>query len=155
MLNFLSSLLSFLFLVFFSFFPNRKTKQHQVCGGFRRGKETLHDVDMLVSFRRGNGEPGHQGFVEVSRHERHVDMGVRFRISWVGSPSSRRGGYGGGTTTGFVENNCCAVRKAGKKRNNTRVVRDLARQQRGRERFTISSLAKGDRGQDRTGVECK
>lgn len=36
-----------------------------MCGGFRRGKETLHDVDMLVSFRRGNGEPGHEGFVEV------------------------------------------------------------------------------------------
>ncbi|CAN0272905.1 unnamed protein product, partial [Ectocarpus fasciculatus] len=36
----------------------------EVCGGFRRGKETLHDVDVLVSFRRGNGEPGHQGFVE-------------------------------------------------------------------------------------------
>ncbi|CAN0474924.1 unnamed protein product [Ectocarpus sp. 12 AP-2014] len=38
----------------------------EVCGGFRRGKETLHDVDVLVSFRRGNGEPGHQGFVEDS-----------------------------------------------------------------------------------------
>ncbi|CAM9721845.1 unnamed protein product [Ectocarpus sp. 8 AP-2014] len=37
----------------------------EVCGGFRRGKETLHDVDVLVSFRRGNGEPGHQGFVET------------------------------------------------------------------------------------------
>ncbi|CAN0192877.1 unnamed protein product [Scytosiphon promiscuus] len=34
----------------------------EVCGGFRRGKEELHDVDLLVSFRRSNGEPGHQGF---------------------------------------------------------------------------------------------
>ncbi|CAM9335359.1 unnamed protein product, partial [Laminaria digitata] len=36
----------------------------EVCGGFRRGKGALHDVDMLVSFRRGNGDSGHEGFVE-------------------------------------------------------------------------------------------
>ncbi|CAN0319112.1 unnamed protein product, partial [Hapterophycus canaliculatus] len=37
----------------------------QICGGFRRGKKKLHDVDLLVSFRRGNGGSGHEGFVEV------------------------------------------------------------------------------------------
>eukprot|EP00904_Undaria_pinnatifida_P008795 jgi/Undpi1/5045/HiC_scaffold_19.g08397.m1 len=36
----------------------------EVCGGFRRGKESLHDVDMLVSFRTRNGDSGHEGFVE-------------------------------------------------------------------------------------------
>lgn len=47
-------------------------RMKQVCGGFRRGKETLHDVDVLVSFRRGNGEPGHQGLVEVRPSFEHV-----------------------------------------------------------------------------------
>lgn len=59
-------------------------KRTQVCGGFRRGKESLHDVDMLVSFRRENGEPGHDGFVEVRR--RRVPLCF----------SQRRGGGRGG-----------------------------------------------------------
>ena len=39
----------------------------KVCGGYRRGKERSHDVDVLVSFRRENGQSGHMNLVEVSR----------------------------------------------------------------------------------------
>lgn len=39
----------------------------KVCGGFRRGKKKCHDVDILVSFQRGNGDSGHVKFVEVKK----------------------------------------------------------------------------------------